>query len=118
VKQLGLKEGDNIEVDYRKTLGYLEMTRMRDSFFDTYIILYLLDDNSHKAEIAESLLKQGGHISIQVLNETLVNLLSLSALVILARKSLPHHLPNSVARLARDRKLLVGLTRFNQNPHF
>ncbi len=45
---------------------------MTADFFDTNVILYLLDDGP-KAEIAERLLAQGGVISVQVLNETLVN---------------------------------------------
>lgn len=45
---------------------------MSDSFFDTNIILYLLDDGQ-KADKAESMLQTGGVVSVQVLNETLVN---------------------------------------------
>ena len=45
---------------------------MRADFFDTNVILYLLDD-SPKADIAESLLASTGVISVQVQNETLVN---------------------------------------------
>ncbi|SFA42730.1 hypothetical protein SAMN04487972_102352 [Paracoccus halophilus] len=45
---------------------------MRADFFDTNIILSLLDDGP-KAEIAESLLAEGGMVSVQVLNEALVN---------------------------------------------
>jgi predicted nucleic acid-binding protein len=45
---------------------------MAGSFFDTNIILYLLDDGI-KEKTSHSLLKLGGHISVQVLNETLVN---------------------------------------------
>ena len=48
------------------------MTPMNGRFFDTNIILYLLDDGP-KADQAEKLLKSGGMISVQVLNETLVN---------------------------------------------
>lgn len=48
------------------------MKLMRGEFFDTNIILYLLDDGS-KANIAERILKSGGSISVQVLNEALVN---------------------------------------------
>jgi len=45
---------------------------MRAEFFDTNVILYLLDDSA-KAKTAESLLAQQGVISVQVLNETLLN---------------------------------------------
>ncbi|WP_341214313.1 PIN domain-containing protein [uncultured Limimaricola sp.] len=45
---------------------------MPGSFFDTNVILYLLDDGG-KCDQAEALLTQGGTISVQVLNEALVN---------------------------------------------
>ena len=45
---------------------------MSARFFDTNVILYLLDDGP-KADRAEALLQHGGLISVQVLNETLVN---------------------------------------------
>jgi len=45
---------------------------MRADFFDTNIVLYLLDDGP-KAEMAAGLLAEGGVISVQVLNEALVN---------------------------------------------
>lgn len=45
---------------------------MRADFFDTNIVLYLLDD-SPKADRAADLLAGGGVISVQVLNEALVN---------------------------------------------
>ena len=45
---------------------------MRADFFDTDIVLYLLDDGP-KADRAEIILGQGPRISVQVLNETLVN---------------------------------------------
>ena len=45
---------------------------MPADFFDTNVILYLLDD-SPKADTAAGLLTEGGIISVQVLNETLVN---------------------------------------------
>lgn len=45
---------------------------MPGGFFDTNVILYLLDDGP-KSDRAEALLAQGGTISVQVLNETLVN---------------------------------------------
>ena len=47
---------------------------MPAEFFDTNIILYLLDDGP-KAEIAEGLIAKRGQISVQVLNEALVNCL-------------------------------------------
>ena len=45
---------------------------MSDEFADTNVILYLLDD-SPKASRAEAVLASGPRISVQVLNETLVN---------------------------------------------
>lgn len=45
---------------------------MSGEFFDTNVVLYLLDDGP-KAETAERLLGRGGIISVQVLNEALVN---------------------------------------------
>lgn len=48
------------------------MTQMSGRFFDTNVILYLLDGGI-KADQAEKLLQSGGMISVQVLNETLVN---------------------------------------------
>ncbi|NQV82134.1 MAG: PIN domain-containing protein [Alphaproteobacteria bacterium] len=45
---------------------------MSGEFADTNIVLYLLDD-SPKADRAEAILGQGPRISVQVLNETLVN---------------------------------------------
>ena len=50
------------------------MRPMTANFFDTNIILYLLDDGP-KAELSEALLAKEGMISVQVLNETLVNCL-------------------------------------------
>lgn len=46
--------------------------RMSARFFDSNVILYLLDD-SPKRDIATDLLAKGGLISVQVLNEVLVN---------------------------------------------
>ena len=46
--------------------------RMSADFYDTNVILYLLDEGP-KADIAERLLAQKGMISVQVFNETLVN---------------------------------------------
>ncbi|HLQ19124.1 MAG TPA: PIN domain-containing protein [Tabrizicola sp.] len=45
---------------------------MSAEFADTNVVLYLLDDGP-KAERAEAILAQGPRISVQVLNETLVN---------------------------------------------
>lgn len=38
-------------------------------FFDTNVLLYLLSNDQQKADKAESLLQNGGKISVQVLNE-------------------------------------------------
>lgn len=48
------------------------MPRMGGDFIDSNVILYLLDDGA-KADRAEAVLAQGGVISVQVLNEVLVN---------------------------------------------
>jgi predicted nucleic acid-binding protein len=40
-----------------------------DSFFDTSVLLYLLSEDSSKADRAEELLAEHGKISVQVLNE-------------------------------------------------
>lgn len=48
------------------------MRRMSADFADTNILLYLLDQGP-KAERAEAVLAQGPRISVQVLNEALVN---------------------------------------------
>jgi len=40
-----------------------------DSFFDTNVLLYLLSDDSDKADLVEELLAEHGTISVQVLNE-------------------------------------------------
>lgn len=40
-----------------------------DSFFDTNVLLYLLSEDSEKADRAEALVASGGIISVQVLNE-------------------------------------------------
>ena len=45
---------------------------MSADFADTNVVLYLLDD-SPKADRAEAILEQGPRISVQVLNEALVN---------------------------------------------
>jgi len=57
---------------YPRIGGLAETRRMSADFFDTNVILYLLDDGL-KAEIAEDLLGKGGTISVQILNEALVN---------------------------------------------
>jgi len=45
---------------------------MSGDFVDTNVVLYLLDDGP-KADRAEALLAQGPRISVQVLNEAMVN---------------------------------------------
>ena len=40
-----------------------------DAFFDTNVLLYLLSEDTAKADRAEDLLAEGGVISVQVLNE-------------------------------------------------
>jgi predicted nucleic acid-binding protein len=40
-----------------------------DSFFDTSVLLYLLSEDSRKADRVEDLLAERGTISVQVLNE-------------------------------------------------
>jgi predicted nucleic acid-binding protein len=40
-----------------------------DSFFDTSVLLYLLSEDSNKADRVEDLLAERGTISVQVLNE-------------------------------------------------
>lgn len=42
---------------------------MPGRFFDTNILLYLLSHDHRKADIAEGLLRDGGCVSVQVLNE-------------------------------------------------
>ena len=39
------------------------------SFFDTNVLLYLVSSDVAKADRAESLVANGGHVSVQVLNE-------------------------------------------------
>lgn len=39
------------------------------AFFDTNVLLYLLSADSNKADRAEALISEGGHVSVQVLNE-------------------------------------------------
>ena len=39
-------------------------------FFDTNVVLRLLSSDARKADRAERLLASGGHVSVQVLNET------------------------------------------------
>ena len=38
-------------------------------FLDTNVILYLLSEDTTKADRAEALLAQGGTVSVQILNE-------------------------------------------------
>jgi len=42
---------------------------MSDNFFDTNVLLYLVSADAKKADRAEALVRQGGTISVQVLNE-------------------------------------------------
>ena len=42
---------------------------MPDSFYDTNVLLYLVSQNPEKADRVEELVRQGGAISVQVLNE-------------------------------------------------
>ncbi len=42
---------------------------MSGDFFDTNVLLYLLSEDTEKADRAEALVRQGGGISVQVLNE-------------------------------------------------
>jgi predicted nucleic acid-binding protein len=43
--------------------------RVPERFFDSNILLYLLSADDARADRAEALIAQGGHISVQVLNE-------------------------------------------------
>ncbi len=47
------------------------MTQMSGSkaFIDTNVLIYLLSADSHKADRAEGIVREGGLISVQVLNE-------------------------------------------------
>ena len=42
---------------------------MPGDFFDTNVLLYLVSEDTKKADRAEALVRQGGVISVQVLNE-------------------------------------------------
>ena len=42
---------------------------MTEAFFDTTVLLYLVSADSGKADIAETTIAGGGHLSVQVLNE-------------------------------------------------
>ena len=42
---------------------------MPGDFFDTNVLLYLVSEDAKKADRAEALVRQGGAISVQVLNE-------------------------------------------------
>jgi len=57
---------------YPQARGRAVTTRMSAEFLDTNVILYLLEDGP-RAERAEHLISRGGMVSVQVLNETLVN---------------------------------------------
>ena len=41
-----------------------------DQFFDSNLVLYLISEDETKADKAEELISQGGHISVHVLNES------------------------------------------------
>ena len=45
------------------------MSAEQSCFLDTNILLYLLSDDEHKADVSESIIERGGTISVQVLNE-------------------------------------------------
>ncbi|MBM3599046.1 MAG: PIN domain-containing protein [Alphaproteobacteria bacterium] len=45
------------------------MKRIRGSFFDTNVLIYLASDDVAKADRAEAIIGRGGAISVQVLNE-------------------------------------------------
>jgi predicted nucleic acid-binding protein len=42
---------------------------MSDDFFDTNVVIHLVSADAKKADRAEALVRQGGAISVQVLNE-------------------------------------------------
>ena len=42
---------------------------MPGDFFDTNVLIYIASDNSEKADRAEAIVREGGAISVQVLNE-------------------------------------------------
>ena len=42
---------------------------MSGDFFDTNVLLYLLSGDAAKADRAEALVRKGGRISVQVMNE-------------------------------------------------
>jgi predicted nucleic acid-binding protein len=44
---------------------------MSGDVFDTNVLLYLLSGDAEKADRAEALVRQGGGISVQILNEAL-----------------------------------------------
>jgi predicted nucleic acid-binding protein len=44
---------------------------MSGDFFDTNVLLYLLSEDAEKADRAEAVVREGGGISVQVLNEAL-----------------------------------------------
>ena len=42
---------------------------MRDDFLDTNVLIYAADDPGPKADVADALIRSGGVVSVQVLNE-------------------------------------------------
>ena len=42
---------------------------MPGSFFDTNVLIYLASDDAAKADRAEAIVRDGGTVSVQVLNE-------------------------------------------------
>lgn len=74
---------------------------MSAEFFDTTIILYLLDCEP-KADIAETCLSGGGIISVQVLNESYVNCLR--------KAGMTHDETGAFLHLIRDLCSVVPLT--------
>lgn len=49
-------------------IGWKRMN-VAEQFFDSNVLLYLLSGDDAKADKAEEVIRQGGHISVQVLNE-------------------------------------------------
>jgi predicted nucleic acid-binding protein len=63
----------------------------KKTFFDTNILLYLLSADTEKANQAEAIVKQGGLISVQVLNEM--------ANVAIRKLAMPWHEVNEILDL-------------------
>ena len=59
----------NFADSFRPTSSSTGTRRMPGSFFDTNVLLYLVAEDSIKADRAEMLVRGGGTISVQVLNE-------------------------------------------------